>query len=159
MKKSLIIGLVSILLLPILVIACDKAASTSSVPALNGGQEAKIIELTLDDFAAQNNIVKNIELIVPGSLIVSLGSNPTTGYSWGDAEIGDMAKVAEATRQFVEPTATTNGDAMIVGAPGKDVWTFDSKATGTTTIKFSYGQPWEGGDKDAFSLTINVTVK
>ena len=35
--------------------------------ALNGGQEAKMIELITDDFAAQHNIVCDVELIRPGS--------------------------------------------------------------------------------------------
>jgi inhibitor of cysteine peptidase len=158
MKKIITFGLVSILLLPLLIIGCSKAAPTTpatptTVPAINGGQEAKTIELSLDDFTAQNNIVKDIELIRPGSLIVSLGSNGSTGYAWGEAEIGNTALVTQASRDFVEPQ--TN----LVGAPGKDVWTFDSLAAGTTTIKMSYSQPWEGGDKDTFTLTINVTVK
>jgi predicted secreted protein len=47
----------------------------------------------------------------------------------------------------------------MVGAAGKDVWTFNSKAAGTTAIKFSYSRPWDGGEKDTFTLTINVNVK
>jgi predicted secreted protein len=158
MKKTLIFGLVSILLLPLLMLGCKTEESPplpspTTVPALNGGQEAKTIELTLDDFTAQNNIVKNIELIRPGSLIVSLGSNPSTGFQWGEAMIGDAALVAQATRDFVEPQTT------VVGAAGKDVWTFNSKAVGATTIIMSYSRSWEGGEKDTFTLTINVTVK
>jgi predicted secreted protein len=158
MKKTLLFGLASILLLPLLIIGCNEAVRTtpilpSTVPALNGGQEAKIIELTLDDFTAQNNIVKDIELIRPGSLIVSLGSNSSTGYQWGEAEIGNTSAVAQASRNTVAPSTT------VVGAAGKDVWTFNSKAAGQTTIKMSYSRPWEGGEKDTFTLTINVSVK
>ena len=140
MKKTLIFGLVSILLLPLLMIGCNT-------------EENKTIELTLDDFTAQNNIVKDIVLIHPDSLIVSLGSNPSTGYQWGDAEISAPV-VEQVSRNFVEPE-----DAGVVGAAGKDVLVFDSKAAGTATIKMSYGRPWESGEKDTFTLTINVTVK
>jgi inhibitor of cysteine peptidase len=140
MKKLVIFGIVSILLLPLLMLGCKT--------------EAKTIELTIDDFMAENNIVKNIELIRPGSLIVRLGSNPTTGYEWEEAEISTPAVVAQASREFVGPE-----DTGMVGAGGTDVWVFDSKEAGTTTIKMSYGRPWEGGEKDTFTLTINVTVK
>ena len=159
MKNLALFGLVSILLLLLLMLGCkteepSTSPTASKVPALNGGQEAKMLELTIGDFSEQNNIVKDIELIRPGSLIVRLGSNPTTGYQWGDAQISAPAVVVQASRNFVEPE-----DTGVVGSGGTDVWTFDSKAVGTATIKMSYGRPWEGGEKDTFTLTINVTVK
>jgi inhibitor of cysteine peptidase len=163
MKKIIAVCLASLLLLPLLIVGCNKEETTpttttpTTVPALNGGQEAKQIELTIDDFTAQKNMVKDIELIRPGSLIVTLGANPTTGYQWGDAVISDTAVVMEASHNFVEPKS--EGSEPVVGAPGKDVWVFDSKSAGTATIKMSYGRPWEGGEKDEFTLTINVTVK
>jgi len=162
MKKTLIFGLVSILLLPLLVLGCNKAATTtpippSNVPAANGGQEAKTIELTLDDFTAQNNIVKDIELARSGSLNVSLGSNPSTGYQWGDTAISDTAVVTQASQNYVEPQAA--GSEPVVGAAGKDVRVFNAKEAGTATVKISYSRPWEGGEKDTYTLTINVTVK
>lgn len=159
MKKILILSLVSILLLPLLVLGCNKEESPplptpSTVPAINGGQEAKMIELTLDDFRAQNNIVKDIELIRPGSLIVTLGSNPSTGYKWDDAEISAPAVLVQASHNFVGPS-----EPRATGAPGKEVWVFNSLTNGTTTIKIGYSRPWEGGEKNTFTLTINVTVK
>jgi inhibitor of cysteine peptidase len=159
MKKLALFGLVSILLLPLLMLGCkteepSTSPTASKVPALNGGQEAKMLELTIGDFSEQNNIVKDIELILPGSLTVSLDSNPTTGYQWGEAEISAPSVIAQVSRNFVEPE-----DTGVVGSGGTDVWTFDSKAAGTATIKMSYGRPWEGGEKDTFTLTINVTVK
>jgi inhibitor of cysteine peptidase len=165
MKKIIAVCLASLLLLPLLIVGCNKEETTTpttttpttSVPALNGGQEAKQIELTIDDFTNEKNMVKDVELILPGSLIVTLGANPTTGYQWGDAEISDTAVVAEASHNYVEPQS--GNEEPVVGAPGKDVWVFDSKAAGTATIKMSYSRPWEGGEKDEFTLTINVTVK
>jgi inhibitor of cysteine peptidase len=165
MKKTFILGLVFILVLPLLVLGCQKEEPTeqpapSSVPALDGGQEAKTIEISTDEFAAENNIVKDIELIRPGSLIVSLGANPTTGFQWGEnatiSATGGQEIITQASYQYVEPQ---QGEEPAVGAPGKDVWVFDSKNPGTATIKFSYSRPWEGGEKDEWTLTINVTVK
>jgi inhibitor of cysteine peptidase len=152
MKKSLVLGLATIMLLSVLAIG---GCSSGAIGKTANAPKTQTIDITLDEFAAQNNIVKDVELAVSGTLTVKLGSNPTTGYSWGDAVIGDTNKIAEATHQFIEPT----GDEAIVGAPGQDVLTFDGKATGTTTIKISYSRPWEGGDKDTYTLTINVIVK
>ncbi len=159
MKKLLIFSLIAILLIPLLVLGCktEESPPPSDVPALHGGQEAKMIEISIDDFTAQNHLTRDIELIRPGSLIVSLGSNPTTGFQWGEAEISAPAVVAQQSHNFVEPQAS--GKEGVVGAPGKDVWVFDSKEAGTATIKMSYSRPWEGGEKDVWTLTINVTVK
>jgi predicted secreted protein len=140
MKKILIFGLVSILLLPLLIIGCSNAQKTT-------------IDLTLDDFSAQNNIIKDIELAPSSSLTVSLGSNASTGYAWGDAVIDNTAVITQASRKSVAPQST------LAGAASKDVWTFNIKTAGTTTIKFSYSRPWEGGEKDTYTLTINVTIK
>lgn len=157
MKSLLVFGLIYMLLLPLLAIGCDKSTAdttTPNVPAINGGEEAKIIDITLDEFSADKNMVKNIELLKPGSLIVRLGSNESTGFTWGDAKINDTNVIIQASKDFVGPQ-----DTGIVGAAGTDVWVFDSVETGTATISFSYSRPWEGGEKDEFTLTINVTVK
>jgi predicted secreted protein len=158
-KKRLIFSLIAILLIPLLALGCksEESPPPSNVPALQGGQEAKMIEISIDDFTAQNHLTRDVELIRPGSLIVSLGSNRTTGFQWGEAEISAPAVVAQQSHNFVEPQAS--GKEGAVGAPGKDVWVFDSKEAGMATIKMSYSRPWEGGEKDVWTLTINVTVK
>ncbi len=141
MKKLVILGFVAIMMVPLLAIGCG------------GGSGSSTIELTLDDFAAQNNIVKNVTINAQDTLTVKLGSNPSTGYSWGDAEIGNTAIVTQTSRDYLAPTATG-----IVGAPGTDVWVFNGKSAGTTTINFSYSRSWESGPA-TYTLTINVTVK
>jgi predicted secreted protein len=167
MKKSVILGLVFSLMLPLFVLGCSQEEepavqpAPSSVPALNGGEEAAMIEISTDEFMAQKNIVRDIELVYPGSLIVSLGSNPTTGFQWDEeAAIAQIIMgepiLEQVSHNYVEPQS---GEEPLVGAPGKDVWVFDSKATGTTTVKFSYSRPWEGGEKGEWTLRINVTVK
>jgi inhibitor of cysteine peptidase len=151
MKKSIIFGLAATLLLPILAIGCQQAQSSNQLVPAN--VETRNIEITTDDFAAQNTITKDIELKVNEKLEVSLGSNPTTGYQWSDAEITDTAVVAQETRSYIEPQS----DAL--GAPGKDVWIFIAKAAGKASITMAYDRPWEGGEKDTWTLTIKVTVK
>ncbi|OGN99829.1 MAG: hypothetical protein A2Y90_02225, partial [Chloroflexi bacterium RBG_13_52_12] len=130
MKKLMLFGLACILLLPLLIIGCNDEEPTTpvtptTVPAINGGQEAQIIDLTLDEFTPEKNVVKDIELIRPGSLIVRLASNPTTGYEWGEAEISASSVVVQASRDFVGPE-----DTGMVGSGGTDVWVFDSKESG-----------------------------
>jgi inhibitor of cysteine peptidase len=155
MKSYIVFAILNILLL-LVAVGCDQNTETTNattVPALHGGEEAQVIDLALGDFSTENNIVKNIELVKPGSLIVKLGSNASTGYEWAEATITDTNIITQADRNFVAPKTD------MVGAAGTDVWTFDSLKEGTATIKFSYGRPWEGGEKDTYTLTINITVK
>ena len=154
MKKTIILSLLAILIIPLLVMGCGKtnAASDSS------NKEAKTIEISIDEFTADNHITRNIELPHPGSLIVTLASNPTTGYQWGEIPVmttaGKDPVMSQQSHNFVAPEKNE-----VVGAPGKDVWVFDSLRTGSTAINFGYGRSWEGGEKDTWTLAINVSVK
>ncbi|RJQ38581.1 MAG: hypothetical protein C4555_04860 [Dehalococcoidia bacterium] len=155
MKKRITLTLATLLLLPVLVLGCgSNEPATPEVPPLNGGEPAKTLELTDDDFTAQAHIIKDIELTRPGSLIVSLYANPSTGFSWAEsANITPAGVIEQVSHEYVTPGT----DA--VGAGGKDVWVFDSKETGSAAIGFSYSRPWEGGEKDVWTVTLNVTVK
>ncbi len=147
MKSVWVFGLIYILLLPLLAIGCDKTGPDDTAQA-----QTISIKLSLDDFAAQKDIVKDVQLTKGQSLKVDLGSNPTTGYKWEDAVISDTNIIDVVSSDFLEPT-----DTAIVGAPGTDVRVFEAKTAGTATIKISYSRSWEG--QGIYSLTINVTVK
>jgi inhibitor of cysteine peptidase len=111
-----------------------------------------MIEITADDFAAAADQVRDIELVIPGYLIITLAANPTTGYSWSENATISAPVVNQSSYAFVQPTS----DA--VGAPGKSVWVFDSEQTGAGTITLSYARPWESVPP-IWTLTVNVTVK
>jgi inhibitor of cysteine peptidase len=135
----------------------ENETETTAVPPLNGGEEAKTVTISVDEFGAENHIVKNIELTKPGSLIVTLGANPTTGYSWAaSANISDPAVIGQDSHNYV---TLNTGNNSVVGAPGKDVWVFNSLKAGTSNITFSYSRPWQGGEQNTWTLVLNVTVK
>jgi inhibitor of cysteine peptidase len=140
-KIIIFLGLVCVLLLPLVMAGCGSGTKTT-------------IDLTLDDFAAQNNIVKNITVSPHGVITVTLGSNGSTGYQWGDAVIDNADQLEQTSHNSVAPN-----QANVVGAAGKETFTFMAKIAGSATIKLSYGRPWEGGEKGTYTLTINVTIK
>jgi len=107
----------------------------------------------MDEFAAQQSQVINIDLAVQGTLTVKLGSNPTTGYNWEDASITNTNVIEQLSRNYEAPTTG------LMGAGGTEVWVFKALKTGTSTISFSYGQSWDGGIKDAYTVTITINVK
>jgi hypothetical protein len=45
------------------------------------------------------------------------------------------------------------------GAAGRQVWVLQATGPGTATVSTTYGRPWEGGEKDAWTFTANVTVQ
>jgi inhibitor of cysteine peptidase len=97
---------------------------------------------------------KEVALRVGGSLTVTLESNATTGFQWSkEAKISDQTVLKQVGHMFMPPEAT-----VMVGAPGKEVWTFKALKKGTSTISMEYSRPWEGGEKvvEAFSLTVVV---
>jgi len=149
MKKLVFLGLVAVMLLPLLAIGCGgQAATTPAIPS-----NSQTIEITLEQFSAQNNILQIINMPVGGTLTVRLGSNPSTGYSWGEPGITPNGAAQLTSHNYIAPTSTG-----LVGAAGTDVWVFSFADATTATIKISYGQPWEGGAKDTYILTILVRV-
>lgn len=155
MKKRLMAGIVAVLLLPMALVACQKSQSPQgSVPPMDNGTKSVNTEITYDEFLSQSQQTKTVELTYPGSLVVTLGSNPTTGFQWdANPAISDAAVLSQYEHNFVSPTSTA------VGAPGKDVWTFKPLKKGTATVSFSYSRPWEGGEKNQWTLNLTVVVK
>jgi len=151
MKRILVFLLVSILLLPLLITGCassKEAASPTPTP------ETQKVEITLDEFAAQKSMIKFVETTYPGTVTVRLGSNATTGYGWAVTEIEHASVIEQVSNNYEEPK-----DTGLLGAGGTEVWVFNTKDTGLAIIRMSYSQKWEGGEKDTYTLTINVNVR
>jgi len=149
MKKIFIFGLVSILLLPLLITGCSSSKEASLTPT----PSTEIVDITLDEFAAQAGMNKFIEITYPGTVTVNLGANHTTGYSWEVTEIVHPEIIEEASSDYEESTTG------LVGAGGTEVWVFNITDTGLAIIRMSYSQPWAGGDKDLYTVTVNVNAR
>jgi inhibitor of cysteine peptidase len=125
MKKYLITALLTVLAI---------AAATNSGPStVNVSESGKQIELSPGD-----------------SLVVTLDSNPSTGFSWSIAGISAEAVIEKASNEF------QGADTGMMGAGGQEVWTFKALDKGTSTIEMQYSRPWETGVEPA--ATFNVTV-
>jgi inhibitor of cysteine peptidase len=95
---------------------------------------------------------KQVELSVGQTLVVTLASNVTTGYSWSLTGISDESVLQKSGNEYIAPT--TN----LVGAGGQDVWTFKALKKGTSTISMGYSRPWETDTPpiETFGLTVVV---
>ncbi|MBY6186637.1 protease inhibitor I42 family protein [Marinobacter hydrocarbonoclasticus] len=71
------------------------------------------------------------------SLIVSLKSNPSTGFGWYQAEASGPVLVMEG-----EPVFVAGEGAELAGAPGRQELTFVAGRPGAVTLKLVYGRAW-----------------
>ena len=94
---------------------------------------------------------KQVELAVGQSLVVTLDSNASTGYSWNLAQISDDTVLSKTGNEYISPQTT------MVGAPGKEEWTFEALKVGNSTISMGYSRPWESTPPaETFNLTVVV---
>ena len=84
--------------------------------------------------------VEQIRVLAGKQFSITLNANHTTGYSWRLAKPLDPATL----RQISDDYHAATSDA--VGAPGEEVWTFESVAAGNVELDFEYVRPFE---KDA----------
>lgn len=150
------LGILLVILVAFTGASCKSETPTSPImPPRNGGVPGATLEVSCDEFMQQNHLAKQVEITYPGSLVVSLCSNPTTGFQWNEtAQISDPAVLQQYEHNFVPPEQTG-----LVGAAGKDVWTFKPLEKGTATVSMEYSRPWEGGEKGAWTYTMTVNVK
>ncbi|KNH25659.1 peptidase inhibitor I42 [Pseudomonas syringae] len=71
------------------------------------------------------------------NLILTLPSNPTTGYRW------TIQDSAGGVLRGLSPEVYSNPeDAGVVGSAGLSTWRFQAFATGTGRLRLTYSQPW-----------------
>lgn len=111
------------------------------------------VEVSCDQFGANNHRSSEFEVEVGDKIRVELCSNRTTGFEWTHEMVGDNV-LREEDRDFEEAE-----DEGVVGAAGKDLWTFEAIEKGTTEVSMEYSQPWDGGIKAEWTFELTVVVK
>ena len=120
----------------------------------NRTPQTTTVEVSYDDLLNQKNISRQVDLVAGDTLRLVLASNASTGYQWtADAQISDRGVLTQTSHQTVAPS-----DAK-PGAAGTEVWTFDAIKPGSATLPTSYGQPWPGGTKGAWTFSAAVSVR
>jgi len=88
-------------------------------------------------------------------LVVTLESNPSTGYSWAVVENQDSILVQQGESEFVQPEQS---DPPMVGVGGWEVFRFKDVSTGQETLELIYRRSWETDAEPANTFSIEVTV-
>lgn len=100
-----------------------------------------------------NSQTAPIEVAVGKEFSITLESNPTTGYHWELA-----GQLAEAVVKLVG-NEYKGPETKLIGAGGKEVWTFSAVGKGETIIKMKYVRPWEKDVPPFRTAEFKVTVK
>lgn len=106
----------------------------------------------------QNLTVENqsecpVQLSTGQNLILTLPSNPTTGFRW---TIQDSA--GGVLRSLGPEVYNSPQNSGVVGAGGHSTWRFQAFAAGTGRLRLTYQQPWEPEAVPAqtFDCTLKV---
>jgi inhibitor of cysteine peptidase len=95
---------------------------------------------------------KTVRLDPGDTLIVSLESNPSTGYVWQVARV-DASVLAPSGQPVYRP-----GEQM-PGAPGRQLFKFNAQKSGSAALKIIYVRPWEKGAAPGKTWEVNVAIK
>ena len=119
-------------------------------PSTDGGSPAGG-EVVLHD--ADNG--KPVSLSTGQTLVVTLPSNRTTGFSWSVTQNGAPQLAQQGEPEYATEAAGTGR----VGAGGTDTFRFNAAQAGAGTLTLEYSRPFEQGQQPAQTFTVPVTVK
>lgn len=111
------------------------------------------LEVTCDQFLDKKHLTWNIKVQRSESLLVTLCSNPTTGFQWAESVQISNKDIITQTSHNIIPSKEN-----IPGMGSKEEWIFKSLNKGKSTLALEYSRPWEGGEKKEWSLTVFIVV-
>ena len=95
-----------------------------------------------------------IELELGKLLVVTLESNPSTGYQWELVENNDSVLKQFGQKEY-KPPETSN--PRVVGAGGWEIFRFKAISAGQTTLELVYHRSWEDAEPlKTFSIQVEV---
>jgi predicted secreted protein/N-acetylneuraminic acid mutarotase len=95
-----------------------------------------------------------VELELNKLLVVTLESNPSTGYRWELVENNESILKQFGQSEY-KPAET--GDSQIVGAGGWEIFRFKAVSVGQMTLELVYRRSWEDAEPlKTFSIQVTV---
>jgi inhibitor of cysteine peptidase len=108
------------------------------------------VHVDVDDAGSQ------VELEEGQILVVTLESNPTTGYRWEQAENQESILEQMGEAEF-KPSET--GEPPLVGAGGWEIFRFKAISAGQMTLQLVYHRSWEEGVEPLKTFSLQVVVR
>ena len=97
-----------------------------------------------------------VELEQDQILVVTLESNPTTGYLWEVAETQESILEQMGEAEFKQ---SETGGPPLVGAGGWEIFRFKAISAGEMTLQLVYHRPWEEGVEPLKTFSLQVVVR
>jgi inhibitor of cysteine peptidase len=97
-----------------------------------------------------------VELEQGQILVVTLESNPTTGYRWEQIEAQESILQQMGEAEF-KPSET--GEPPLVGAGGWEIFRFKAISAGQMTLQLVYHRPWEEGVEPLKTFSLQVVTR
>jgi len=97
-----------------------------------------------------------VELKKGQALVITLESNPSTGYRWEVVELDESI-----LRQMGEPEFKVSDprEPPPPGAGGWETWRFEAVSAGQTALELVYRRPWEEGVEPLETFSLQVVVR
>jgi inhibitor of cysteine peptidase len=88
-------------------------------------------------------------------LLLSLPSDPTTGYRW------KLDNTAPSVLKSLGPEVFSSADESEdgIGSAGQSSWRFQAAQLGAAELKLQYQQPWEVNNTPEKTFTCRIEVK
>lgn len=127
---------------------CNPAGAwQTSIAKTSAGTSSTVVSIGDQDNG------KDVDLTSGGVLVVSLSSNPSTGYRWAVA--GDPSPMKLQKVSFRKKT----GSSQMPGAPGVQVFRFTANSAGMATLTLNYSRSWEYNVAPAKTFNVRVNVR
>jgi inhibitor of cysteine peptidase len=104
----------------------------------------------------ESKVDGQIEIARGQSLVLTLDSNPTTGYRWEIAEMNTNVLRQEGDAVLELSDA---GNSSLVGAGGTESFHFAGVGAGKTNLKLIYHRAWEKNVQPIKTYVVQVTVR
>ncbi len=80
-----------------------------------------------------------IRVAVGEAFVVTLESNPSTGFRWEPRDLDE-------TQLILQDTVYQSGGSNLPGAAGSETLTFKTRRAGESTLTLIYHRPWEDAE-------------
>ncbi len=86
-------------------------------------------------------------------LIVSLPSNPTSGYRW------NLREVSSEQLRSLGPEVFSSPENDLIGGDGISTWRFEAADSGSGRLYLTYQRPWESDAEPAGLFDCRIDVQ
>lgn len=109
----------------------------------------QLMSLRIDE----NNNAQELKLQPGQTIIISLASNPTTGFSWSLSDNWDKKVLSAIGEEYL-----SQGQPSLVGQGGHQIFKFKALQKGKTELNLVYARPWESVQPaNKFNIKLLVT--